>query len=91
MPPRIRAFYLLTIVLGIAVLGAQLHCCVDLTSGVMSSHVCPICSTAGSAVAPPSLILAMVPAVDRLEVVGMTAKLPVVVWRNVSPRAPPAS
>jgi hypothetical protein len=91
MRSKTKAVYFVAILLGIVFLGAQLHCCVDLNTGAMNSHVCPICSAAGSAVAPPSLVMAMVPAVNRLEVVGVTPDLPVVVLRNVSPRAPPAS
>jgi hypothetical protein len=91
MPSKTKRAYFLALLLGIVFLGAQLHCCVDLNSGPVSSHACPICSTAGSAIATPSLILAMVPAVNRLEVLGVTTEVPVVDLRNVSPRAPPAS
>jgi hypothetical protein len=53
--------------------------------------VCPICSATGSAIATTSPIIAMVPAVNRLEVFVVTATVPVVVLRNVAPRAPPAT
>jgi len=57
----------------------------------MDSRVCPICSTAGVAIATPSLIMAIVPAINRLEVFGVMATVPVVVLRSVAPRAPPAA
>jgi hypothetical protein len=57
----------------------------------MDSHACPICSTAGIAVATPSLALALVPAINHLETPPLIATLSFVVFRNVAPRAPPAS
>jgi hypothetical protein len=79
------------LLLGIVLLAAQLHCCVDLNSRTLDSHLCPICSTAGAAIATAALILATVPAVKRLEIFVVTARFPVVVLRNVGPRAPPAA
>lgn len=57
----------------------------------MDSHVCPICSTAGTAIATPSPIMTIVPAINRLEVFGVLVPVPVVVPRNMAPRAPPAA
>ena len=85
------AVHVVAILLGIIFLAAQMHCCVDINSGVMSSHICPICSAAGSAVATPAVTMTMVPAVNRLEVVGIATAVPVVELRNVSSRAPPLS
>jgi hypothetical protein len=81
----------LALFLGIIFLAAQLHCCVDLNSRTVDSHVCPICSATGAAIATACLIIAMVPAINRLEVFVVTATIPVVVLRNVGPRAPPAA
>ena len=81
----------LALLLGVVFLAAQLHCCVDLNSRTLDSHVCPICSAAGAAIATPSLTIAMVPAINRLEVFVVTATVPVVVPRNVGPRAPPSA
>jgi hypothetical protein len=50
----------------------------------MSVHVCPICSTVGSAVAPSFLIMALTPAVNRPEVVGVMTELPVTVLLSLS-------
>lgn len=81
---------ILALLLGIIFLVAQLHCCVDLNSRTVDSHVCPICSATGAAIATASLILAMVPAINRLVIFVMTTTVPVVVLRSVGPRAPPA-
>jgi hypothetical protein len=86
-----KRVHFLALLLGVVFLAAQLHCCVDLNSRTLDSHVCPICSAAGAAIATPSLTIAMVPAINRLEVFVVTATVPVVVPRNVGPRAPPSA
>jgi len=91
MPGKTRHIYLLALLFAGIFLAAQLHCCVDLNSSTMDSHACPICSTAGIAVAAPSLLLALVPAINRLETLPVIAAVSVLVFRNVAPRAPPAS
>ena len=91
MPGKTKRIYFLTLLLGVVFLAAKLHCCVELNSRTMDSHVCPICSSAGTALAPPSLIMAMVPAINRLEVVSVMPTVLVVVLCNVTLRAPPAS
>ena len=91
MASKTRTVYFMALLLAGIFLAGQLHCCVDLHSSTMDSHACPICSTAGIAVATPSLVLALVPAVNRLEVPPVIAVVSVVVFRSVAPRAPPAS
>jgi hypothetical protein len=91
MPGKTQRIYILALLLAGMFLIAQFHCCVSLTSSSMDSHACPICSTAGIAVATPSLLLALIPAINRLEAPPMIAVVSVVVLRNVEPRAPPAS
>jgi len=91
MPGKTRYVYFLALLLAGIFLAAQLHCCVDLNPSALDSHVCPICSTTGIAVATPSLVLALVPAINRLETPPVLAAVSVVVFRNVAPRAPPAS
>lgn len=81
----------LALLLGIIFLAAQLHCCVDFNSRTVDSHVCPICSATAAAIATACLIIAMVPAINRLEIFVVTATIPVVVLRNIGPRAPPAA
>ena len=89
MPGKTTRIYFLAILLGVVFLAAQLHCCADLGSNTSDPHVCPICSTAATAIATPVLIMAMAPVVDRLVVFHVMPAAPVVVLRNVAPRAPP--
>jgi hypothetical protein len=91
MPGKTQRIYFLALLLAAIFFAAQLHCCVGLNSTSMDSHACPICSTAGIAVATPSLLLALVPAVNRLEAPPVIAIVSVVAPRSVAPRAPPAS
>ncbi len=91
MPGKPRYVYFLALLLAGIFLAAQLHCCVDLNSSSLDSHACPICSTAGIAVATPALTLALVPATNRLEAPAIIAVVSIVVFRNVAPRAPPVS
>ncbi len=91
MSGNTKRVYVLALLLGFVFLAAQLHCCVELNSRTSDSHICPICSATATAVATPTPLLAMMPSVDRLELVGETAKESTVVFRNVGPRAPPAS
>jgi hypothetical protein len=90
MSEKSKQFFCLTLLLGSLLVAAQLHCCVDLNSRSLDSHVCPICSVAGTAVPTPSLIVEMAPAINRLEVSGVTVFVPLVVLRSIVPRAPPA-
>jgi hypothetical protein len=90
MPEKSKRILFLALLLGGILLAAQLHCCVDLNSRSLDSHVCPICSAAGTAVPTPSLIVEMAPAVNRLEVSGVVITVPLVVPRSIAPRAPPA-
>jgi len=84
---RIR---ILALLLGVIFLGAQFHFCADLTTAPSASHVCPVCSTAGSAVATQSPIIAVVPAANRLELTPLLVSVSSAVPRATSPRAPPA-
>ena len=86
-----KRVYFLVLLLGIVFLGAQMHCCLELNSRTMDSHFCPICSTAGSAIATPSPVIVLIPSMDRFETAGVTVTVPTVVLRNVAPRAPPLS
>jgi len=90
MPVKTKRVYFLAILLGVVFLGVQLHCCADLSSNTTDSHVCPICCTAGTAIATPLLIMAMAPAINQMVVPSAMAAVPQVVFRSVAPRAPPA-
>lgn len=89
MPGKTKRVYFLAILLGVVFLGAQLHCCADLSSKSADSHICPICSAAGTAIATPSLLMVMVPAINRLEVFASVVVVSVEFSRATSPRAPP--
>src|ERR1700693_3135626 len=52
MPGKAKQVYFLALLLVAVVVAAQLHCCVELNSNTLDSHVCPICSSAGAAIAP---------------------------------------
>ena len=91
MPVKSKRFIFLALLLGSVLFAAQLHCCVDLNSRSLDSHVCPICSAAGTAVPTPALIVEMAPAINRLELFGVAVSVPLVVPRSIAPRAPPAA
>jgi hypothetical protein len=91
MPEKSKRYFFLALLLGGILLAGQLHCCVDLNSRSLDSHVCPICSAAGTAVPTPSLIVEMAPEINRLEVSGVVVAVPLVVPRSIAPRAPPAA
>ena len=78
------------LLLGIIFLAAQFHFCADLNSGPSGSHPCQLCSTAGSAVTTPTLDLAVVPVVNRLEVFAKIVSPSLEIQSFTSPRAPPA-
>src|SRR5216684_5198189 len=84
---RIR---ILALLLGVIFLGAQFHFCTDLTATPSASHICPVCSTAGSVLAAQSPSIAIVPVMNRLEVAFFVVSISSAVPRATSPRAPPA-
>ncbi|HKM67569.1 MAG TPA: hypothetical protein VJX70_10420 [Candidatus Acidoferrum sp.] len=88
-PGQSKRVYVLALLLVSVLFAAQLHCCVDLNSPTIDSHVCPLCSAAGTAIATPSLIVEMAPAVNRLEISGAVTPITLVVPRSIAPRAPP--
>ena len=91
MAEKSKQFFCLALLIGSILFAAQLHCCVDLNSRSLDSHVCPICSAAGTAVPTPSLVVEMAPAINRLEASGVAVSVPLVVPRSIAPRAPPAA
>jgi hypothetical protein len=91
MPAKSERFLSVALLLGGILLAGQLHCCVDLNSRSLDSHICPICSAAGTAVPTPSPIVEMAPSINRLEVFGGGVSVPLVVPRSIAPRAPPAA
>jgi len=81
---------LFALLFGVVLLAAQFHLCADLTAGPANSHICPICSTAGSVVPTPSPSMAIVPVMNRLEVFAVIVPVSTELPRTISPRAPPA-
>jgi hypothetical protein len=88
---RSKLTLLLAVILASLLFGAQLHCCLDLSSQSLDSHVCPICSAAGSAIVASTPTLEMAPAVNRLEEFGVVVTIPLVVPQGIAPRGPPLS
>jgi hypothetical protein len=84
--PRLR---ILALLLGVIFLGVQFHFCTDLTATPSASHICPICSTAGSLIAARPPGIAIVPVTNRLEFAPLVVSVSSAVPRATSPRAPP--
>ncbi len=91
MRSRSKLAFLLAALLASALFGAQLHCCLDLSSQSIDSHVCPICSVAGAAIVTSSLSMEMAPAINRVEDFSVPVIVSVEVPRDIAPRAPPQS
>jgi hypothetical protein len=90
MQARTHRIRILALLLGVVFLGAQFHFCTDLTAAPSASHICPVCSAAGSVVATQSPTIALVPVTNRLEVAPFVVSISSAVPRATSPRAPPA-
>ena len=90
MQAKTQRIRILALLLGVIFLGAQFHFCTDLTAVPSVSHICPLCSTAGSVVATYSPSSAIVPVTNRLEVALFVVSVSSAVPRDTSPRAPPA-
>lgn len=75
----------LVLLLGIVFLAGQFHVCADPTA----THVCPFCTTAGSAILIPAPSISLVPVLDRLEVAAVAFEVSAEAPRTTSPRAPP--
>jgi hypothetical protein len=84
--PRIA---MLAVLLLVGFLGAQFHFCTDLSAAPASSHFCPVCSAASSAVVVHSLSIAPLPTANRLEMRGFRLVVSIHIPRSISPRAPP--
>lgn len=91
LPTYSKRLYCLGLLLAAIVLVAQLHCCVDLNASVLDSHACPLCVTAGAAIAVIAWIIAVGQPIQRLETRDARVPLFTVVFRTVTPRAPPVA
>ncbi len=90
MQAKTKRIRILALLLGVIFLGVQFHYCTDLTATPSASHICPVCSTAGSVVATQSPVIAIVPVTNQLEVAPLLVSVSSAVPRDLSPRAPPA-
>jgi hypothetical protein len=90
MPGKTYYLRILALLFAVSFLGAQFHYCADVTSAATGSHICPLCSTAGSVIAPQAANMLITPVVHRLEVVAVTATPFLAFPRHTSPRAPPS-
>jgi hypothetical protein len=90
MPIYRHRLGLIALFLGVIFLAAQFHFCADLTVGPASSHFCPFCSTAGSAVTPHSPGIAMVPVTNGSVILVVFLAISALLPRPISPRAPPS-
>jgi len=89
MPSKKQSLCLLALLLGVTFLAAQLHYCVDLAPLASNTHFCPICSTAGHAVATTTPDVTVTPATQRLEMSLQRDAVSLVPLREVAPRGPP--
>jgi len=90
MHPDRSRFRILALLLAVVFLAAQFHFCADFISGPTSSHVCPVCNAAGTAVAAESPSATIVPVTDRLESFAVVSRISSGISRAISPRAPPS-
>src|SRR5712692_148350 len=90
MQSKTQRIRILALLLGFVFLGAQFHFCADLTAAPSASHICPVCSMAGSVVVTQSPSIAIVPVANRLELAPLVVLISSAVPRATSPRAPPA-
>jgi hypothetical protein len=87
---RERFRLLLIFALALLFLAGQFHFCADTNTGGYASHFCPYCATTGSVIFTPALSLAMIPVLNKLEVVAKAFEPSAGVRRTTSPRAPPS-
>jgi len=89
MQAKTQRIRILALLFAVIFLGAQFHFCADLTAAPSATHICPVCSTAGSVVATQSPVIAIVPVTNRLEVAPLFVSVFSALPRATSPRAPP--
>ncbi len=89
LPFKSKAFYFLAFFLATVFLAAQLHCGIDLNSRTVDSHACPVCHTAAAAIATSAVIFVASRAMQRLEILPSLPPARLLIFRNLTPRAPP--
>ena len=91
MSSRANKLTFVALLLAVLFLAAQFHQCADLTSNSSATHVCPVCSAAGTVVTPESPLITFV----STETTFVAQPAPRVVSSNIpnaaSPRASPSA
>ena len=90
MPVRTQRVRALALLLAAILLGAQFHFCTDVSSVLLASHLCPLCSVAGFVVATQTPTVALIAVINRLETAPRVVSISSVISRAISPRAPPS-
>ncbi len=91
LPANSNRFYVLALLLAAIFFAAQLHCCFDLNSSPVDSHICPVCHTLAAAIATCAVIIAVAGSLHRLEILHSLPPLLSLSFRNITPRAPPVA
>ena len=86
---RMSRLSLLALCLGIILIAAQFHFCVDANSQATSSHLCPLCAVAGLAIVTPLPGITLIALTDRLSNLAPAGSMASADSRPSSPRAPP--
>jgi hypothetical protein len=90
MSGRTHKLTYIALLLAILFVAAQFHQCADLSANSTGSHVCPVCSVAGTVVVPESPVIAFV----STETQFVAHPTPRVISSHIpyaaSPRASPA-
>jgi hypothetical protein len=90
MPSQLFRIPVLALCLVIILIAAQFHFCADANSQATSTHLCPLCASAGLAIVPPLPGLALTPSADRLANFCSSGRVAAPQSRPPSLRAPPS-
>jgi hypothetical protein len=85
-----RRLRVLALLVAIGFLAAQFHFCIDANTGPSASHLCPVCSATGAALATPAVNIEPVFDASRLEVLAAETGWTLETALAISPRAPPS-
>ncbi len=90
MPARGVRLAILALSLVVVLLAAQFHFCADGPSVTANSHLCPLCTVAGSAIVTPPPSIALVTVARQLALPPRLNSASSTNPRPSSPRAPPS-
>ncbi|GAC1634974.1 MAG: hypothetical protein NVS9B14_11640 [Candidatus Acidiferrum sp.] len=91
MPFRTHKLAFVALLLAVLFLAAQFHQCADLTSNSAASHVCPVCSVAGTVVKSEAPVITFVSTETRFVASPSPRVIFSVLPYAASPRASPAA